>query len=265
MRRFGGLVSAVGAVAVLAGCAALTDPATNVTSTSATLNAHGQTNGTPAHYYFRYANNESDLGTAAAKRTPRRGPIPPNTPGNGGNVSFAENVSGLSPGRTYFFEVCGGDRQVHRVCGGVQSFFTTPTAAQNSVRGQWKLSPQGLGARGSVDAASDPSGANADGTITWLSEGGDTFAGRVTCLAVSGNTAAVGAVGRLTGQSDLGPQTFLLTVIDDGPVPGFPQYELNTIGQIQSDGSTPPDCSAPPTYNEHQVPLANIVVHPATP
>ncbi len=35
-----------------AGCAAQTDPASNVEALTAILNAHGHTDNTPAHYYF---------------------------------------------------------------------------------------------------------------------------------------------------------------------------------------------------------------------
>src|SRR5687768_3113983 len=97
-------VWAVGLCAgVLTGCVGITGAATNVGQTTARLNAHGRTDDSPAHFYFRYANQEADLPTAAAKRTPTR-TVPANRPDNGGFGYFGENVTGLSPGRVYFFE-----------------------------------------------------------------------------------------------------------------------------------------------------------------
>jgi hypothetical protein len=66
----------------LSGCVAFTDPATNVTETTARLNAHGRTDDYPAYFYFRYANKTADLPTAAAGRTPTR-TVPAHRPPSG--------------------------------------------------------------------------------------------------------------------------------------------------------------------------------------
>ncbi len=62
-----------------------------------------------AHYFFQYATRAADLDTQPAHRTPTRGPIPANVPGNGGDVAFGESVGGLTPGTTYYYRVCGRD------------------------------------------------------------------------------------------------------------------------------------------------------------
>ncbi len=114
---------------LLVGCAAITDPASHVGATGATLNAHGETDTSPATYFFQYASNQSDLGTPAALRTPTRGPVPAHIPANGGFASFAESIGGLRPSTTYYFEVCGRDANLSSdVCGGVQSFTTPPAS-----------------------------------------------------------------------------------------------------------------------------------------
>jgi virginiamycin B lyase len=99
-----------------------------------TLNAHGHTDATPAHYWFQYATNAADLGTARGQATPRRGPIPPNVPGNGGELPFGESIGGLTLGTTYYYRVCGRDRQTHRVCSNTQSFVTAATTRVTVVR-----------------------------------------------------------------------------------------------------------------------------------
>ncbi len=134
MRRVYGVAVAMSLCLALGGCVALTDRATHVGAFSAQLNAHGHTDSSPAHYYFQYAVNKADLGTAQGQQTPVRGPIPPNVPGNGSDQAFSESVSGLSPGTRYYFRVCGGDATATPdVCAPVRSFktragisFTTP-------------------------------------------------------------------------------------------------------------------------------------------
>ncbi len=124
-RRLVAVVSAGLAAGVLSACAAVTRPATNVGSTTATLNARGHTSDTPGHYEFQYGTAEAALGTGSGYQTPTRGPIPPHS-----TAAFSENVSGLSTGTTYFFRVCGGDGQVHPdVCLNTRSFTTSVPGA----------------------------------------------------------------------------------------------------------------------------------------
>ena len=191
-------VAALGVLA-LSGCVGFTDPATNVTDSSARLNAHGRTDDYPAYFYFRYANKTADLPTATARRTPTR-TVPAHRPPSGEYGNFGENVTGLLSGRVYFYEVCGADIRpgVQESCGGVQKFFTKPTAAQDSVQGALSAGTQPQFAdRFFFDAASGPQGQNVDGLFVQRSRSGFMVAdGRVTCLKVAGDRAAVGVVGK---------------------------------------------------------------------
>jgi hypothetical protein len=96
-----GLVAAVAALAalVLVGCYAQTEPARDVGSTSATLNAHGFTTGKQGQAFFQYSSAKNALGTGFGLQTPTL-TFPPNVSG-----PFTAKVSGLSPGTNYWFRV----------------------------------------------------------------------------------------------------------------------------------------------------------------
>ena len=136
MRHLAVSVALVATAAGLSGCFLNTDVATDVTQTSARLNAFGRTGDAPGWFHFEYARRERRLGTARGRVTPERGPIPPETPPGGQGAGISETVTGLSPGRVYVFRVCGrqGTMTVS-VCGEVRSFFTRPTDAQDWVSG----------------------------------------------------------------------------------------------------------------------------------
>jgi hypothetical protein len=125
---------------VLAACNGATLPATNVASSSAMLNGQascgknvdGSTGNANCTYYFRYAVGHYDnannfsinyptLGTsntATSGTTPVRGPAG-STCGNGCTVNLnPENVTGLSSGTTYHYQLCGqGDDSAKYVSG----------------------------------------------------------------------------------------------------------------------------------------------------
>ena len=83
-------------IAVAAGApTAMTDAASNLTSTSATLNATVFTNKTATNYYFQYGTT-----TAYGTRTADQGPVN----GNAGK-SVSADVTGLTPSTTYHFRV----------------------------------------------------------------------------------------------------------------------------------------------------------------
>ncbi len=142
LRAFSGLLACV----ALAGCAASTDPASDLTASSATLNAQGRTDSTPAHFYFEYSTAANALGTGFGLQTPTRGPIPAGTSGpNGRLLPFSEQVSGLKPSTTYYYRVCGGDGQTSQdVCAQVRSF-TTPDGVAFSTPGSYSWTvPSGV-------------------------------------------------------------------------------------------------------------------------
>jgi hypothetical protein len=87
----------------LAGCYAQTEPASDVGSNSATLNAHGFTTGKQGQAFFQYSTAKNALGTGFGLQTPTL-TFPPNASG-----PFTAKVSGLSPGTNYWFRVCGND------------------------------------------------------------------------------------------------------------------------------------------------------------
>src|SRR5256885_13524014 len=83
-RGFGAIAALAAAGLVLTGCAATTDPPSDVTASSAVLQAKGRTDSTPAHYFFQYSINPNALGTGFGQQTPTRGPIPAGIQTRGG-------------------------------------------------------------------------------------------------------------------------------------------------------------------------------------
>jgi hypothetical protein len=257
MRRLSVTVLAGVAVVVLPGCALTTFGATSVTETSARLNADGHTGANTSYYHFEYARQRSQLGTAQGSRTPERGPIAPHVPANDTDITFGEAVTGLSPGHTYYDRVCGRPSTLPTdVCLSVDSFFTQPSDAQDYVIASWELGKSA----GSVKASSTASGADPDGTLTDLSGGSGAdlgnFNGHVTCLAVHGDQATIGAVGTLLpypwdGTSPSSPATELVTVTE---------HEWRTVARTA--GTTPPDCSQG-TFTGDYVSIGGDVVHDA--
>jgi hypothetical protein len=242
----------------LTGCVGITDPATNVGQTTARLNAHGRTDDTSAHFYFRYANQEADLPTATAKRTPTR-TIPAHRPDNGEFGYFGENVTGLSPGRNYFFELCGGDDKPGAPdwCGGRQRFFTNPSSSQDSVVGSMFAGFGPYFNQFVFNAASGPQGQNADGWFQFLyRNGGGSYEARVTCLHVDGHRATVGEVRREPDGSLIGT---VWTVTDDGPS-GSGSGRINSINLVQQ---LPPDCANASFDNQTAAVSGSVVVHDA--
>ena len=186
---------AIAAAVPLSGCVAITAGARLTGETTFRIEARGHSDDSPAHFQFRYADEKADLDTPAAQKTPLR-TVPAHVPQDGHNLTFGENITGWSPGRLYWFEVCGGDAKISPdLCGGVNHFFTPPTLSQDSVQGHFRFNGE-YGNTVWVDAASGPQGQNADG---WFMNSvryfGNDSEGQVTCLAVGNGTAVVGVVG----------------------------------------------------------------------
>jgi hypothetical protein len=90
----------VGAGLVLTACTGHTTGATTVTSTSATLNANGSctTSDTICQWYFQW-------GTGGAYQN--KGPVHTVDPGINGSGGLSDLASGLKPGTTYQYQICG--------------------------------------------------------------------------------------------------------------------------------------------------------------
>lgn len=130
MRKIRCILVSLAAVLLLAACSGNTQPATSVTSTSATLHAHGKCDSgspEPCSYYFRYG-----TGGTYTNTTTTSGQI--TAPAE---ADVSENVTGLTPGTTYQYQICGkGDTTTSYVCVGPDgqgSTSTTFTTASSGV------------------------------------------------------------------------------------------------------------------------------------
>ena len=147
----------------------------------------------------------------------------------------------LTLGTQYSYRVCAKDSSAPGgVCAQTRTFATNRPSG-DVVRGNYLTVFGGIDHMGTVDAHSDPSGANAGGTMTLPGDKkpapGGTFSGNVTCLRVQGNRATVGAVG-----SDAGvPTTALFVIVDGGPNWLATQ---DKVDWTETPGTTPPDCTA---------------------
>jgi hypothetical protein len=208
MRR--GLCALAGIAALsLSGCVGFTDYATHVTQTSAWLEAHGRTDDYPAKFYFRYANYEADLPTAAAHRTPTR-TVPAHRPESGNYGYFHEGVSDLSPGRVWYYELCGADDRpgAPEMCGGRQHFFTDSASGQDRIE-VTLTDPASIWYLHRIKAASGPQGQHPDGLVDFLAKNWWDGEARVTCMKMETinytTRVAIGVVG-VNGKQPGGPE-----------------------------------------------------------
>jgi hypothetical protein len=189
MQRRTLLVLCLIATALLTGCYASTEPASNVGTDSATLNARGTANKGDAQSWFEY--EISGRVGDPQHTTTRFWPA-------GASAPFNERVSGLAANTEYSFRVCGQDSSTPRVCAQTRTFTTKPPV-MDEVRGSFF---GGCCNSFGVPATSGPSGENPQGTLSWTSGSSFDpvsrgFTGRVTCLQVDGSRAAVVAVGTM--------------------------------------------------------------------
>ena len=130
MRRRFMILSVLAAALALAGCVGDTDPATNITSKTAQLNAHGRTNDGPASWWWEYSTSKSTVeanGGAEVCGSPPEadGRCGPAQGPSGTDVPLSFKLTGLTPGTTYWFRVCGQDvNDANPTCGRVLSFTT---------------------------------------------------------------------------------------------------------------------------------------------
>jgi hypothetical protein len=232
----------IGALALvtLAGCYGSTEPATDVEHDSATLRGQGTANNGPAHSFFEYWLTGSQQHLRAGDHDWPAGASGP----------LSAKVTGLAPGSQYSFKVCGYDVTSEGggpvKCAQTRTFTTKPPV-EDSVRGGFYA---GCCSRFDVDAASAPNGANPRGAIWWYRSSSTSpdppriFNGFVTCLAVNGSRAAVGAVGRWTQQGSPDTNaTFLVTIVDG-------RTEEDTYHEIETAGSAPPNCATASFANQ---------------
>ena len=99
MRRLSTAVVLVAAAFLLPACVGHTDDATNLTATSATLNAHGVATDGSARAFFRWGTSSNNLTNSTPGAT-----YPANVEG-----PHAETITGLSPSTTYYFRACAVD------------------------------------------------------------------------------------------------------------------------------------------------------------
>lgn len=117
--------------ALLSGCSGAAAPASNITASSAKLNAQGSCTSSCA-WYFRY----HATGTTRWSVTPIR-----TVTGTFKNTALTETASSLKAGEDYEYEVCGkGDQVTSFVCVGLPSrkraSFTVPGAANSTIEKQ---------------------------------------------------------------------------------------------------------------------------------
>jgi hypothetical protein len=242
----------------LAGCYGSTEPATDVGIDSATLNGHGTANNGRAHAYFQYW-----LTGASDAEPPRAGGY--DYPA-GASGPISAKATNLAAGSSYSFRLCGWDINAEggggpEVCAQTRTFTTKPPVEDALRGGFWS----GCCSRLDIDAKSAPNGTNARGSVQWYWHSSSSpdpprvFNGFVTCLAVNGSRAAVGAVGKWTqnGAPDTNA-TFLITVVDG-------RTQEDTYHEIETAGSAPPNCATASFANQNTLidPTADFIVNDA--
>ncbi len=216
------LAAVVVSTLTLAGCFGSTEPATDVTVTSAKLQARGSTGSSAAYSFFQYW---PAAHPSRRVETPRKD-WPANVSG-----PFAATVSRLAVDTPYSFRMCGGDAGRAPVCAQTRAFRTV-TPDGDLVIGIGEMAEEFRPLE--INARSGPSGENPGGPVAVRGR----FAGTATSVEVRDNRAAVVAEGTVFG----GGQTFTaaacVTVVDGGPDhppesgDGFSfRYALTGIGQ----------------------------------
>jgi hypothetical protein len=256
-RRSAWLSGVLVAVA-LAGCYGSTEPATDVGIDSATLNGRGTANNGPAGSYFEYWLTGAEVGPDTPRAGGGRYPA-------GASGPITAKLTKLAAASPYSYRLCGYDIGEEgggpEVCAQTRTF-TTKVAVEDALRGGFWA---GCCSRLDIDAKSAPNGTSAGGSIRWYRSSSTPidpprqFSGIVTCLAVDGSRAAVGAVGKWT-QKDR-PETnatFLITVVDG-------RAQEDTYHEIETAGSAPPNCATASFANQNTLidPTADFIVNDA--
>jgi hypothetical protein len=240
------LIGAILCVAVLAGCYGQTDLATQVDSTSATLNARGAATNGPASAYFEYwkdATPQTKLQTA-----------PKSIPA-GASGPFSQRATGLTSYTHYSYRLCGSDQGGSPVCAQTRSFLTGGISIQ--AYGD-TASPYGYNGwdRIDVNVAATATGASPIGRVFArfynaetgppggiALETGSTTEDNVTCVNVQGNVAVIGyrQVPPYPDDIPLGNNAFAY-LVDGGPAgSGKDRFSAGPTFEERD----PADCSVP--------------------
>jgi len=122
------VLSGVVVALALAACSGQTQPATNVTATSATLNATVScSGGVPNPCYFEFAIDTVPIAQAGLHGNPYATGIDFSGPfmmTGSGNVSYTD--TGLQPNTTYYYELCGSGDNVQQTTCVNEAAFVTP-------------------------------------------------------------------------------------------------------------------------------------------
>ena len=173
---------------------------------------------------------------------------------------MAERAFPLYAGTSYSYRLCGNDQGKPPVCAQTRTF-RTPAATRDAVKGSWTHDGGTLNFRtGEVDAT-----AGGSGGILRLGRYVDRallYAGRITCLQVSGRTAVVGSLGRTSSSGsypdpDATPDArALVTIVDGGP---GAKDRADAVDFFPST-APPVDCAAPhpPSDNEADGETVNV-------
>jgi hypothetical protein len=207
----------------LGGCYASTEPATDVTPTSAKLNAHGTANNGEAISYFELwpTGLPSHLvPTGQGFHWPA-----------GASGPFSRTVEGLYASTDYSFRVCGRDDSSGPTVCAQTLTFTTKAATQDEIWGGFFANTS---FNGYVRAKAGPAGENASGHLS-----ASDFNGFVTCLAVNGNRAAVGGVGASSA---------MLMTVEDGGLDG-----PDTVQRTVAPAAIKPNCSSASFANQEPI------------
>jgi hypothetical protein len=229
-RRSSCAVAVVATTLVLGGCYGSTEPATDIGFDHATFNGRGTTNDGPARVYFEFwpTAHPDQLGRTVGKDVPAGVTGPISEP----NFPFPY---GLRVDTAYSFRLCGTDRGApNGICAQTRTF-RTKRPDGDLVRGGFATQLTGIGHSGGAEAQSDASGGNPAGNLTLPGDLGNTFSGDVTCLAVHGNEAAVGAVGT---RVDGSPASGLLKVRDDPT-----SSNADKVAYTVTPNGPPPNCA----------------------
>jgi hypothetical protein len=246
--RTAAAITALLAVAVLAGCYGQTDLATEIDETTAKLNARGATNNGPANAFFEYWKTATP-GTKL-QTTPQTIP---------GGVSgpFNQRVTGLAANTSYSFRLCGNDKSSSGppVCAQTRSFLTGSSSVQaygdtyapygetgwDRIDVKVAAGPPGGSPIGRVFARIYDAEAGPPGGVAFPL--GSETEDNVTCIAVEGNVAVIG-FRMIPSWEDVAPysdQQFAY-VVNGGPA-GSGQDRFATTLHIED--REPTDCTIP--------------------